>query len=107
MRDGEVVVADHGPGIAEDDLPRIFDRFYRAASARSKPGAGLGLAIVREAAEAHGGPATRRELAERRAVQPDAACDRLKDGGGRGEGEASRRAPTMRGTESARSMSMS
>ena len=58
VRDGEVVVADHGPGIAEEDMPRIFDRFYRAATARSKPGAGLGLAIVREAAEAHGGRAT-------------------------------------------------
>jgi two-component system sensor histidine kinase MprB len=58
VRDGEVVVADQGPGIAEADLPRIFDRFYRAAAARSKPGAGLGLAIVREAAEAHGGHAT-------------------------------------------------
>jgi two-component system sensor histidine kinase MprB len=58
VRAGEVVVADHGPGIAEVDLPRVFDRFYRAAAARSKPGAGLGLAIVREAAEAHGGQAT-------------------------------------------------
>jgi two-component system, OmpR family, sensor histidine kinase MprB len=58
VRDGEVVVSDHGPGVAEEDLPRIFDRFYRAAGARSKPGAGLGLAIVREAAEAHGGKAT-------------------------------------------------
>jgi two-component system sensor histidine kinase MprB len=58
VRDGEVVVADHGPGIAAEDLPRIFDRFYRAATARAKPGAGLGLAIVREAAEAHGGRAT-------------------------------------------------
>jgi len=58
VRDGEVVVADHGPGIAAEDMPRIFDRFYRAAGARSKPGAGLGLAIVREAAEAHGGRAT-------------------------------------------------
>ena len=58
VRDGQVVVADHGPGVAEEDLPRIFDRFYRAAAARSKPGAGLGLAIVREAAEAHGGKAT-------------------------------------------------
>jgi two-component system sensor histidine kinase MprB len=56
VRDGEVVVADHGPGIAAEDMPRIFDRFYRAAGARSKPGAGLG--IVREAAEAHGGRAT-------------------------------------------------
>lgn len=58
VRTGEVVVADHGPGVAEEDLPRIFDRFYRAAGARSKPGAGLGLAIVREAAEAHGGSAS-------------------------------------------------
>jgi two-component system sensor histidine kinase MprB len=58
VRDGEVVVEDHGPGIADEDLPRIFDRFYRAATARAKPGAGLGLAIVREAAEAHGGRAT-------------------------------------------------
>jgi len=58
VRDGEVIVADHGPGVAEDDMPRIFDRFYRAAASRSKPGAGLGLAIVREAAEAHGGKAT-------------------------------------------------
>jgi two-component system sensor histidine kinase MprB len=58
VRGGEVVVADHGPGIADEDLPRVFDRFYRAATARAKPGAGLGLAIVREAAEAHGGRAT-------------------------------------------------
>jgi two-component system, OmpR family, sensor histidine kinase MprB len=58
VRNGEVVVADHGPGIAEADIPRVFDRFYRAAAARAKPGAGLGLAIVREAAEAHGGRAS-------------------------------------------------
>jgi two-component system, OmpR family, sensor histidine kinase MprB len=58
VRNGEVVVADHGPGVAEEDIPRVFDRFYRAAAARAKPGAGLGLAIVREAAEAHGGRAS-------------------------------------------------
>lgn len=58
VREGQVIVADHGPGVADEDLPRIFDRFYRAAASRSKPGAGLGLAIVREAAEAHGGKAS-------------------------------------------------
>jgi two-component system, OmpR family, sensor histidine kinase MprB len=58
VREGQVIVADHGPGVADEDLPRIFDRFYRAAASRSKPGAGLGLAIVHEAAEAHGGKAS-------------------------------------------------
>ena len=51
----ELRVRDHGPGIAPEDRDRVFDRFYRATSARSLPGAGLGLAIVREVAEAHGG----------------------------------------------------
>ncbi|MCM2580480.1 sensor histidine kinase [Streptomyces meridianus] len=48
-------VRDRGPGIAEQDLVRVFDRFYRADDARSLPGSGLGLAIVREVAAAHGG----------------------------------------------------
>lgn len=52
---GEIVVRDHGPGIADDDLPFVFDRFYRAPSARGMPGSGLGLAIVRQVADAHGG----------------------------------------------------
>jgi two-component system sensor histidine kinase MprB len=52
---GEVLVRDHGPGIADDDLPFVFERFYRAADARGMPGSGLGLAIVRQVAEAHGG----------------------------------------------------
>jgi two-component system sensor histidine kinase MprB len=55
VRDGEVVVRDRGPGIAPDDLPHVFDRFYRASAARGLPGSGLGLAIVRQVAEAHGG----------------------------------------------------
>jgi two-component system sensor histidine kinase MprB len=55
VHDGEVTVRDHGPGIAEEDLPYVFDRFYRAASARGMPGSGLGLAIVKQVAEAHGG----------------------------------------------------
>jgi two-component system, OmpR family, sensor histidine kinase MprB len=52
---GELTVRDHGPGIAADDLPFVFDRFYRALSSRSAPGAGLGLAVVREIALGHGG----------------------------------------------------
>jgi two-component system sensor histidine kinase MprB len=55
VRDGEVTVRDHGPGIDEEDLPYVFDRFYRAPSARGLPGSGLGLAIVRQVAQAHGG----------------------------------------------------
>src|SRR5688500_1206396 len=48
-------VADAGPGIADEDLPRVFDRFYRAATSRTMPGSGLGLAIVRQVAIRHGG----------------------------------------------------
>ncbi|MEU4468937.1 HAMP domain-containing sensor histidine kinase [Streptomyces sp. NPDC024017] len=50
-----VEVLDRGPGITDHDLARVFDRFYRAADARSLPGSGLGLSIVREVALAHGG----------------------------------------------------
>jgi two-component system sensor histidine kinase MprB len=52
---GRLEVRDHGPGIAAPDLPRVFDRFYRAPAARGLPGSGLGLAIVRQVAETHGG----------------------------------------------------
>ena len=55
VRDGEVTVRDHGPGIEDADRPYVFDRFYRSDSARGMPGSGLGLAIVRQVAEAHGG----------------------------------------------------
>jgi two-component system sensor histidine kinase MprB len=55
LRGGELTVRDHGPGFSEEDLPHVFDRFYRAKAARSMRGSGLGLAIVRQVAEAHGG----------------------------------------------------
>ena len=55
VADAVVSIRDHGPGIAEDDLPKVFDRFYRAADARGLPGSGLGLAIVRQVADSHGG----------------------------------------------------
>ena len=79
---GELTVRDHGPGIADADLPHIFERFYRATSARSMPGSGLGLAIVQQVAEAHGGTITaeqapgggtlmRLQLAARNGSSPD------------------------------------
>ena len=55
VAEGKVEIRDHGPGIAEEDLPYVFDRFYRAAASRGLPGSGLGLAIVRQVAHAHGG----------------------------------------------------
>lgn len=48
-------VSDHGPGIATEDLPHIFDRFYRGRGARQVPGSGLGLAIVHRIIDEHGG----------------------------------------------------
>lgn len=60
LHEGLLSVRDHGPGFAEADLPFVFDRFYRAESARGLPGSGLGLAIVRQAAESCGGTAEAR-----------------------------------------------
>lgn len=58
LTDGILTVSDQGPGIGDEDLPHVFDRFYRASDARSLPGSGLGLAIVRRAAERHHGQVT-------------------------------------------------
>ena len=55
LSDGVLTVRDRGPGFGEEDLPHVFQRFYRAKAARGMPGSGLGLAIVRQTAEAHGG----------------------------------------------------
>ena len=55
LADGTLLVADEGQGIAEEDLPHVFDRFYRSRESRGMPGSGLGLAIVRQVVERHGG----------------------------------------------------
>lgn len=57
---GVLTVRDHGPGIPEEDLPHVFNRFYRSAEMRDRPGSGLGLAIVAQVAESHGGKVTAR-----------------------------------------------
>jgi len=56
--DGTLTVADAGPGIPDEALAHVFDRFYRADTARALPGSGLGLSIVKQVAEGHGGTIT-------------------------------------------------
>jgi two-component system phosphate regulon sensor histidine kinase PhoR len=53
-----VTVSDTGVGIAPEDLPRVFERFYKADRSRGDPGTGLGLAVVKHTVEAHGGSVT-------------------------------------------------
>ncbi|MFJ3867135.1 HAMP domain-containing sensor histidine kinase [Streptomyces nigra] len=55
LADGVLTVRDHGPGIAADELPYVFDRFWRSPSARALPGSGLGLSIVARTVEQSGG----------------------------------------------------
>ena len=71
-------VRDHGPGFREEDLPSVFDRFYPASSARGLPGAGLGLATARQAAESCGGFAE----APKGAGRGRPAAGRLRGAGG-------------------------
>jgi two-component system sensor histidine kinase MprB len=51
-------VRDHGPGVDPADLPHVFERFYRSPQARTMPGSGLGLAMVKQVADSHGGTVT-------------------------------------------------
>ncbi|MCK2217228.1 HAMP domain-containing histidine kinase [Actinomadura sp. ATCC 31491] len=55
LRDGRLTVRDHGPGLPEDELPHVFERFWRSPSARGLPGSGLGLAIVAQSVAEAGG----------------------------------------------------
>lgn len=55
IANGRLVVLDRGPGFSQEDAGRVFDRFFRAEQARSLPGSGLGLSIVREVVERAGG----------------------------------------------------
>jgi two-component system sensor histidine kinase MprB len=58
VANGEISVRDHGPGVAAEDATRVFDRFWRSNNARQLPGSGLGLSIVKDVAESHGGSVT-------------------------------------------------
>lgn len=55
LEHGELTVRDYGPGIAAEELPHVFERFWRSPSARSLPGSGLGLSIVARTVEQAGG----------------------------------------------------
>jgi two-component system sensor histidine kinase MprB len=87
LHDGELTVRDHGRGISAEDLPHVFDRFYRGAEARGRPGSGLGLAIVRQVATEHAGTITaesppdggtlmRLRMPGAEAIEPDPAYER-------------------------------
>jgi heavy metal sensor kinase len=75
MSDNAVVVRDTGPGIAADDLPHVFERFYRGDKSRSRGGTGLGLAIAKRIAELHGGTIAVSNGSEFRVTLPIAASD--------------------------------
>lgn len=64
LRAGELAVRDRGPGIPADDLPHVFERFWRSPSARALPGSGLGLSIVARTVQRAGGTAELRAPAD-------------------------------------------
>lgn len=63
---GELTVRDHGPGIPAEELPHVFDRFWRSPSARQLPGSGLGLSIVARTVQQAGGEISLRPADEGR-----------------------------------------
>jgi len=65
---GFISVRDHGPGVAPADQEHVFDRFYRSAEARSKPGSGLGLSIVQQIAKNHAGNVSVRNASDGGAI---------------------------------------
>jgi two-component system sensor histidine kinase MprB len=79
--EGELLITDQGPGVPADELPHIFDRFYRGRASTAYQGSGLGLAIVKHVVEASGGsvaaesPAARGGLTIRMRFAHDAPTD--------------------------------
>lgn len=93
---GELTVRDRGPGIPEDELRHVFDRFWRSPSARALPGSGLGLSIVARTAEQCGGTVaveraegggTLVRLVLPGAPTPPPGAERMGEGEGEGENE--------------------
>ena len=74
LTEGVLTVDDEGPGIAEEDVEHVFDRFYRSQESRAMPGSGLGLAIVRQVAERHAGTVEAGAIAVRRRAAHAAAA---------------------------------
>ncbi len=64
LRDGVLTVRDRGPGVPADEIPHVFDRFWRSPSARSLPGSGLGLSIVARTVRQSGGDVRLRRPAD-------------------------------------------
>ncbi|MFF8709703.1 HAMP domain-containing sensor histidine kinase [Streptomyces albidoflavus] len=96
---GELTVRDRGPGIPEDELRHVFDRFWRSPSARALPGSGLGLSIVARTAEQCGGTVaveraegggTLVRLVLPGAPTPPPGAERTGEGEGEGEGAGDR-----------------
>ena len=76
VRPGTITVRDHGAGIDPTDQLRVFDRFYRAPSARAQPGSGLGLAIASDVVHRHGGTIRRHQPPGRRGAHHRSRCRR-------------------------------